>query len=303
MSHECKQEIARMIYTANIDDVTLFNAEAPYPRRGWDDVTEKLLLRCLFRINGPRSASDAKDRLKKKCFHFNDATTEQKFFTSKLRKHCNEFATTLHDFENCVRLWPDADKDLSHLKIIEAFDHGFTSQETTKGPDGVTNVPKCSNLANVREKIRENKKSSLEEIIELLITYYERHDDIIRANRTEYLVKPWRQAAEKGRKRQYNQIASGGQSGQAQIKFKPPAQFPRCNNCGSKGHMCGEETCYLFGHPKAKGPNGYWPEGTPSLNLNPAEWKDWRAQRHATFYAYACNANKARPPKYPGNKA
>jgi hypothetical protein len=56
---------------------------------------------------------------------------------------------------------------------------GFTRIENTKGPDGATNVPKCSNLANVREKIRENKKSSLEEIIELLITHCERHDDII----------------------------------------------------------------------------------------------------------------------------
>lgn len=296
MTHDCKQEIARMIYAANTDDVDIFNAEAPYPRRGWEDVTEKLLLRCLFRINGPRSASDAKEKLKKKMCHFNDATTEQKHFISKFRKHCTDFVTCLHDFEHCVRLWPKEDNDLSHLKIIEAFDYGFSSQETTKGPDNTTNVPKCSNFATIREKIRENKKKSLEEIIELLIKYYERHDDIIRANRTEYLVKPWRATTEKGKKRQFNQIASGGQAGQAQEKkSKPPAPFPRCNNCGSKGHACGEETCYLFGHPKGKGANGNWPEGTPSLNLNPTEWKDWRVQRHAIFYAYPCNANKARP--------
>jgi hypothetical protein len=131
MSHDCKQEIARMIYAANTDDVNIFNAEAPYPRKGWEDVTEKLLLRCLFKVNGPRSASDAKERLKKKIIHFNDATTEQKWWISKFRKHCTEFVTTLHDFEHCVRLWPAEDKDLSHLKIIEAFDFGFSSNETT----------------------------------------------------------------------------------------------------------------------------------------------------------------------------
>lgn len=295
MAHDCKQEIARRIYAANTDDVHIFNKEAPYPRRGWEDVTETLLLRVLFKINGPRSASDAKDRLKKKMFHFNDATTEQKFFTSKLRKHCNEFAATLHDFEHCVRLWPVTDNDLSHIKIVEAFDHGFSSTETTKGPDGVTNVWKCSNLPIVREKIRDNKKDPLEEIIELIITHYERHDDIIRAHRAEYSVKPWRQATEK-RKRQYNQFASGGQPGQPPDKrSKPPAQFPRCNNCGSKGHACGEETCYLFGHPKGKGINGNWPEGTPSLSLSKPDWNDWRVKRHQIFYAYPCNAGKARP--------
>jgi hypothetical protein len=152
----------------------------------------------------------------------------------------------------------------------------------------------------VREKIRENKKLSLEEIIELLTKHYERHDDIIRANRTEYVVKPWRQATKKGKKRQFNQVSSGGQPGQAQDKrSKPPAQFPRCNNCGSKGHECGEQTCYLFGHPKGKGANGIWHEGTPSLNLNPTEWKEWRTVRHAIFYGYPCNANRAKPPKYP----
>jgi hypothetical protein len=295
MSHDCKEDIGRMIYAANTNDVDIFDKEAPYPRRGWEDVTEKLLLRCLFKLNGPRSASDAKARLKKKLCFFNDSTTEQKHWTGKFRKHAKDFVTTLQDFEHCARLWPEHDKDLTHFMIIEAFDSTFISQETVKGPDGQTNVPKCSNLAYVREKIRENKQKPLEDIIHIITNHYETQDDIIRANRTDYTIKPWKQQ-DKPKRRQFNQVAvhaSGNAARQTQVRAAPI--HPRCNNCGSKGHACGEQTCYLFGHVKGLGAQGHWAEGTPSLKLSREEWNAWRVVRHATFYSYPCNSGKVRP--------
>jgi hypothetical protein len=290
ISYDAKDELARMIHAANKVDVDIFDKDSPYPLKGWEDVTESLLLKCLFKINGPRSASDAKARLKKRIFHFNNATTEQKFFTPKLRKHIKEFTVALQDFAYCARLWPEHDKELTHFMVVEAFDAGFASQETTKGPDGHTDVLKCSNLLIVREKIRENKAKQLEDIIDVIITHFERHDDVIRANNTDYVIKPWRAVTEK-KKRQFNQISAGG--GGPAKQPRPPAQFPRCNNCGSKGHLCGERTCYLFGHPKGKGLNGVWPEGTPSLKLTVPEWKEWRVFRHPIFYAYPENAQRA----------
>jgi hypothetical protein len=291
LSYDAKLEVARIIQQAATKDVDLFDVGSPYPSREWASVTETLLLKCLFKVNGPRSATDAKIRLKKKQLFFNDATTEQKHFTSKLRKHIKEFNQTLHDFSYCSRLWPEHDKQLTHIMIVEAFSEGFNSQETTKGQDGKTDVPKCSNLSIIREKIRENKAKTLEDICDLLISHFERQDDVIRANRTEYSVKPWRTQTEK-KKRTFNQVAAGGASDQPARKIKPPATFPRCNNCGSKGHACGERTCYLFGHPRALGLNGTWAEGTPSLKLTPDEWKAWRVTRHAIFYAYPENRGK-----------
>jgi hypothetical protein len=293
LTYDAKLEVARIIQKAVTQDVDLFDVGSPYPHREWASVTETLLLKCLFKVNGPRSATDAKARLKKKQFHFNDAANEQKYFTPKLRKHVKEFNQTLHDFKYCSRLWPEHDKQLTHLMIVEAFNEGFASNETTKGPDGRTDVPKCSNLSIIREKIRENKTKTLEEICDLLISHFERQDDIIKANRAEYPVKPWRTQTEK-KKRAFNQVSAGDAPEQAARKARPPAAFPRCNNCGSKGHACGERTCYLFGHPKGLGANGNWPEGTPSLNLNPTEWKDWRKVRHDIFYAYPENKGKAR---------
>jgi hypothetical protein len=67
---------------------------------------------------------------------------------------------------------------------------------------------------------------------------------------------------------------------------------PRCNNCGSKGHKCGERTCFLFGHPKGKGLLGEWPDGTPSLRLDIDDYKQWSVKRKPIFYAYPENQGK-----------
>ena len=305
MSQDCKYNMSRVIYQSNSKDVDIFDKESPYPRRGWCDVTEKLALKVLFKINGPKSATDAKNRLMKKKFYFNDSNTEQKIFTAKLRKHAQDFGITLADFEYSARLWPSHDHELTHFMIIEAFKDNFSSSDTIVGPDGVTHVPRCSNMSIIRAKIAENKAKTLEQIIELLVGHFERLDDNIRANpgAISYPVVPWKRGQEnkdKPGKRNFNQVSAGGAashgpgSGQGPFKkFRPPAAFPRCNNCGSKGHLCGETTCYLFGHPKGRGVNGVWPEGTPSLELNKEEWKAWRGIRHAIFYAYPNNQSKA----------
>lgn len=315
MTKECKEDISQIIVKSNVKDADLFEPGAPYPRRGWCDVTEKLALRVLFKMNGPKSATDAKKRLKKIVPHFNDSTQEQKFFTSKIKKHNRQFCQQLEDFAHCARLWPEHDKKLTHLMIIDAYSDNFSSTETIVGPDGITRVPKCSNFQIIRDKIRDNKGSTLEEIQTVIIDHFERIDDGVRAAASEnlgYRIVPWKKPNEKkfksasgnGSKRLYSQHeaksggahAGGGAAAQTAKKFRPPPKFDRCNNCGSIGHECGERTCYTFGHPKGKGPNGTWADGEPSLNLVPKEWKDWRAVRHAIFYAYPENAHLLKNP-------
>jgi hypothetical protein len=293
MSTDCKEELIRIIVRSQSSDPELFDIETPYPSRGWSDVSEKLCLKILFKVNGPKSASDAVSRLRKKRFFFNDSTIDQKFFTAKLRKHIKEFTTQLLDFAFCSRHWPKHDDDLSHTMIVEAFLNNFSLEETVDGPDGKTKVPKCSNLVTVRDKIRQNKTKPLEDILTIVIEHFERLDAIVRGNPggAAYPIVPWKKADVKGQKRlgsfnrQVNEIRNGGISKPP----RPPAKFPRCNNCGSKGHACGEETCYLFGHPKGKGLNGSWPEGTESLKLSATEYKEWRVKRHPIFMSYACN--------------
>ncbi len=192
--------------------------------------------------------------------------------------------------------------------IIDAFASQFTSTDTTSGPDGQTQVPRCSNLKVICTKIRENKGRPLEELISLLTEHFERLDDSIKANKhgVAYPIVPWRLPS---KKRNFNQIQGGGAAVAKPPKaqrptsaprgqggaVKPATQYPRCNNCGSKGHACGERTCYLFGHPKGLGMNGNWPEGTPSLRLDKPEWKLWNDVRHGVFYSYPENQGRARP--------
>lgn len=61
MSKECKEKISSVIVKAQrgrVQDLDLFTTGAPYPARGWCDVTEKLALRVLLKVNGPKSATD-----------------------------------------------------------------------------------------------------------------------------------------------------------------------------------------------------------------------------------------------------
>ena len=191
--------------------------------------------------------------------------------------------------------------------IVEAFSEGFSDTSTVLGPDKTTQVVKCSNLKKIREFIREHKASTLEEIISFIVSHFERLDTTVRSNsKVKYDVTPWRQdaggaggAKPNGKKRKFNQIAQSdagvhaiSASGGGGAARKPPTGNPRCNNCGSKGHVCGERTCFLFGHPKAKGPDGNWPEGTPSLRLTPEEYKAWSVTRKPIFYGYPENQPK-----------
>ena len=306
LSKDCKEEVSRVIVAAKIDDPKLFCEGALYPATGWPGVTDKLLLRVLFKKNGPPSADAAKEHLKKIRFFFNDSTTHQKLFTAKLRKHCKRFTGELHDFDYVCRLWPEHDKVLSHAMIIDSFAEGFSDTSTVLGPDNTTQVAKCSNLAKIREFIRQRKACVLEDIICEAIRWFERLDSTIRSNsKVSYDVTPWRTEAETGKKknkRKFNQIAGGGESGEAAMnsvvtpspdkKPRPTAIHPRCNNCGSKGHKCGERTCFLFGHPKGKGLQGEWPEGTPSLRLDVDDYKQWSVKRKPIFYAYPENQGK-----------
>ena len=250
------------------------------------------------------SASAAKARLKDRQFFFNDATTHQDKFTAKLRKHCKLFSTTLQDFAYSHRHWPEHDNNLSHTMIVDAFLAGFSSTDTTQGSDGTTLVPKCSNLRKICEKIRENKTRSLEDLMALIIDDFERIDNSIKGNKTGmvYPIQPWRLGQTKN-KRSFNQVTNGGSNQPSQGRTakiaRPATNYPRCNNCGSKGHLCGERTCFLFGHPKGKGINGNFPEGTPSLTLDANEWKAWKSTRNPIFRAYPENQNKAKPPLPP----
>ena len=310
MSKECKEEISSVIVKAQrgrVQDLDLFTTGAPYPARGWCDVTEKLALRVLFKVNGPKSATDAKARLKKRKFYFNDHTTEQKYFTQKLKNHIRQFSQQLEDFGHSFRIWPEHDKNLSHTMIVDAFSDNFSSTETIVGPDKVTHVPRCANNQILRDKIRDHKGLPLEEIQVMLVEHFERIDDDIKAHAGEgcaYKVVPWNKNDKKQNKRNFNQHEArnggavagggGGNGGPTAKKIRPPPKFDRCNNCGSKGHPCGERTCYMWGHPKAKGKDGTWNVGEASLRLEQDEWDAWKKIRHATFYSYPENQNKGR---------
>jgi hypothetical protein len=64
--------------------------------------------------------------------------------------------------------------------LKDAFTACFKNTETTLGPDGVTIVPKSSNLIYIRNQIKDYKKNNtLEQIIEMLISKVEARDHAI----------------------------------------------------------------------------------------------------------------------------
>jgi len=320
VSQEVKEEVSRIIVTAKTKEPKMFDVDAPIPDC-WPNVTDKLLLRVLFGLVGPRNAAEAKLRLKKLIFHFNDSTTSQAQFTSKLRKHCNKFKSDLADFSYNSSKWPTWE-ELSRPMIIEAFSDGFASTDTIKNKEGTAQVPKCRNLAYIREIIREKKQQNmfLEDIMNAVIDHYEAIDVAVRSNRGVcYEVMPW--AAQQGKqKRKFNQLTtsnegadtagsslppggasavnqvSTGKPPKAAMNARPPTNNPRCNNCGSRGHICSERTCFLWGAPGALGANGSWPDGTPSLKLEQAVWNAFASVRKLVFYGYPENQGK-RPNK------
>jgi hypothetical protein len=295
VSQDVKDEVARIIVNAARHDPKLFDAGAPYPEN-WPAITDKLLLKVLFGLNGPRSASEAKARIKKLVFHFNDSTTEQSVFTQKLRKHCNRVKSDLADFGYNARMWKGGE-ELTHFMIVEAFSEGFQNKDMIKGRDG-REVPRCANLSVIREMIRERKQLDLETLCTQLIDHFEAIDVTVRANRgVKYETMPW---VAQTKKRNFNAISSDGGAGSTRPPKpprvdRPPAEHPRCGNCGSKGHACSERTCYLWGAPGGLGATGVWADGTKSLRLSDEEWKAFRKIRHDVFYAYPENKNKAKP--------
>lgn len=293
---DAKYEVIRVINKIRKEDPAsaLFDLENPFPKV-WADVTDTLVLRVLFRLNGPVNVDEARERLKKRVFFFKDATTHQIKFTPKLQKFCNDFVQMIQDFSFNWDRWP-ATEELTPRMMKDAFFECFLNNETQLGPDGKTNVPKSSNLAEIRSKIKDYKELTLETIIEKVIEIFETRDIACRSNKVPYHVTPWIKKEVTGKKRQFNQMSSGGGAVQApRTAARPPTGLPRCNNCGSKGHVCSERTCFLWGHRLAKGPNGVWPEGTKSLELEKEDYKAWKAVRSEVFYSYPENQKKPKP--------
>jgi hypothetical protein len=305
VSQEVQQEIGRIIVDSRSRDPYLFEGnDVEYPTH-WAGVSDKLLLRVMFKLNGPRSAAEAKLRLKKVKFFFNDSTTQQSAFCNKVRKHCNKFKSDLADFAYTANMWK-ATEDLTHEMIIEAFNEGFSSTDMIKNAQGAS-VPRCKNLAIVREIIREKKRYPLDDVINAIVDYFEELDNAIRANRgMSYDVTPWVSQG-KAKKRSFNQISStsneganaAGTAGVNQVSAtqprkvqRPPTNNPRCNNCGSKGHLCSERTCFLWGAPGALGADGKWIDGTPSLKLPADVYTTFAKTRKPIFYAYPENQSK-----------
>jgi hypothetical protein len=290
VGEDVKDEVARILKALGPSNSFYFNAEtSPYPRN-WPEVSDHLLLKILFSINGPRSAHEAKSRLKQRLFWFKDSTTSQDKLTPKLRKFCNEFKNNLKDFAYTHHLWAENDI-LEHNMVVEAFSDCFANTEQIKGPSG-TMVPMSVNYAKIREMIRERKQLPLEEIIHFIIESFERVDIQVRGCKSiNYDTKPWNDDdSRKGRKRNVNQISGGKtQENNAKKPPRPPAAFPRCANCGRKSHACGERTCHLFGHAKGRGEKGVWADGEASLWLDPAEQKAWKIVRDTVFYSYPEN--------------
>ena len=318
---DVRETVCRIIFKAKKDDPALFvGTKEP---ENWDEVSDMLLLRILFMLNGPKSAEDAKVRLSKRKFMFDDSTTKQEKFTDKLRSHCNDFRTMIRDLGYNCRKWPADNDDLSHNMIIDAFSDTFKDQMMITGPDGSVQVARCRNLSTIVRIIRDKKALHLNEIIEFLVARFEKIDLQVQTTpEVSYGISPWsnklstgkfEKFMKGGKKRSFNEMEAQ-QPAEVQInqfnqppgpranqgkppKYpkKAPSTNPRCNNCGSKGHLCGETTCYLFGHPRGKGLHGSWPEGTESLRLTELEWKDWKPIRHAKFYSYPENQKKSRP--------
>ena len=301
LEQDAKYEIVRFINKQRKDDpqnlMGLFDEQAPFPKK-WKEVTDTLILRILFWLNGPINVDEARERLMKRPFFFPDATTHQIKFEGKLRQFCNDFTQLIQDFEFNWSCWPSGD-ELTPQMVKDCFAACFQNTETTLGPDGVTSVLKSSNLPVIRTMVKDHKKCTLEEIIEKLVAKFEARDRSIRINKSGYTVNPWK-VKDKPKKRQFNQV-SGGNGGAFAGKKRPrddgrpPTNNPRCNNCGSKGHLCSERTCFFWGHPKALGAHGAWPEGTPSLHLENEEFKAWKTVRHETFYSYPENQKKPKP--------
>jgi hypothetical protein len=288
VSEDVKEEVYRILRQLGASNKFYFDENCPYPK-SWPDVNDHLLKKILFGINGPRSAAEAKSRLKLRLCHLNDSTTSQDKMTTKMRKFFNDFKGTLKDFSYTWHMWEEDDK-LTHEMIVEALSDCFTNVEQIKGPDGVSMVPKSRNYAKIKEMIRERKSQTVEEIVHYIIDSFERVDMAVRSSKSiTYDVKPWKTEVQ-GKKRGFHQIAqSTTEKAAKKQQQRPPADHPRCNNCGRKSHACGERSCYWFGHASGRGAQGVWKDGEPSLWLEKEDQKAWKQTRDPVFYGYPEN--------------
>jgi hypothetical protein len=249
VSDTVRQDVMR-IYNTERDS---FHSMTPIYSYAY--VTDELLLKILFYRHGPLNARDAVSRLKEQKFSFDDSTTFQERFAPKLRRHTTEFRQSLLDMKYTAQLWPQSNNVLSHSVIVDSFLSCFEIEDDIVGPDGRTKEPKCSSMQPLRDMIRENKHLKLDAIIDIITKRFEQIDAHVRSDSLlKHNVQPWRtQGKFNARKRKYEQVSSSVVDTLKTKKLNSSEGNPRCNNCGSKGHVCGEKTCYFWGHPKAKG--------------------------------------------------
>ena len=269
-------------------------SELGKPLTSYTDLTDETLFKILFFKHGPRNTVEAKMRLQEVKFRFDDSTTMQDRFCPKLRRFCSEWRQSLIDLKYTSRLWPQNDT-ITHQQIIDCFLACFEIEPEITGPDGHTKVPKSSGMAVIRTAIRDHKHEKLDAIIDHLTHLFDNADVTARANPLlSHTVQPWKKVGTfNQRKRKWNQLAANTNNDAPHRK--PASEHPRCGNCGSRGHKCSERTCYWWGHPEAKGPNGAWPAGTPSLRVSDESYKEWKPKRYDIFYSY--EENKKQPPK------
>ena len=328
MSAHCRDEIVKLL------------GENPELMGGvhvenWSKVSDEMILRALAMLFGPRSANEARECLRLKKFYFDDATTFQDRFLSKFKEFALRFRQQLVDFQYIAHVWPSGEIEWFQARIIEIFLDCFPVEPQIVGRDGRSMVPKCSNVLIVRSIIKENRTSKLDAVIDIIVKHFQTLDERVRSDRSiTYAIFPWKtQGKFNAAKRKFNEFTAdsddasqAGTNADDQSVASQPVQqakanniglkrerpkddsihSERCANCGSKAHECGEETCYFFGHPKALGSKGVWPQGTPSLHLDDDEFKAWKAKRHEKFYSYpaqkakaALKAKRTASPKHP----
>jgi len=328
MSAHCRDEIVRLL------------GENPELMGGvhvenWSKVSDEMILRALAMLFGPRSANEARECLKFRKFYFDDSTTFQDRFLSKFKEFAIRFRQQLVDFQYIAHVWPSGEIDWFQARIVEIFLDCFPVEPQIVGRDGRSMVAKCSNVLIVRTIIKENRTLKLDAIIDIIVKRFQTLDERVRSDSSiSYTISPWKtQGKFNPAKRKFNEFSAdldaasqaGTNTDDQSVASQPVQQAKtnniglkrerpkddsthseRCANCGSKAHECGEETCYFFGHPKALGPRGVWPQGTPSLHLDDDEFKDWKAKRHEKFYSYpaqkakaALKAKRTAPPKNP----
>ena len=272
----------------------------------WEDVTDDQVLFFCLRRFGPRTSREAKNRLESVTFYFNDATMNQDTFTSKLVKFFADKLVMLADFAHAAEHWVIGD-ELTAFMLQDVITALFPVDDKIDSKDGKTKVLKSSNNAVIRQLIRENRGKTFKELAALIKAHFRARDDKIAAcEGSKYDIEPWLGKG-KDSSTASGKTAIGGKRKIQQVKAaaapaskkKLIAKTPRCKNCGKRGHSATKDECLLWGHPKAKGPEGTWAEDEKSLHLPDGEFKPW-CETRSDFFELEKNKKK---PKSTGGKA